>query len=333
MYRTFAIIIFFLAVSTYAFAEKGLSIKAVRHFSYPTFTRIVFEIESAAPYVLTRSEDGKALIFSAYEGTLSLSGPLPKIDDGVVQSLELKKDEARPYVIVKLDAGAGEAKDFVLRNPDRIVLDISRAQTAAPPPPAAVRTVVIDPGHGGKDNGLVSGHGVEKSVALDLARGLDRLLRKHDPGLKVVLTRDKDTGLTLDERAAIANRANAVAFVSIHACAGKDIRVYTIGLGHDEQAAQPAPPRDFLGFDAESELKKSIWGSQQSSHLRESISLGRNVSGQIIGKPADPIQAPLAVLAPVDAPAVMIEIGMQSDRSKAAAAIAKGIEQYVKEGR
>lgn len=322
------------AMPALTFGEKGLSIKTVRHFSYPTFTRVVFEIEAAAPYVLTKSDDGTGLIFSAYEGMLSSAAEMPKINDGVIQSIELVRDETRPYVMIRLDAGAGDVKDLVLRNPDRIVLDVSRLQAAGGhrQTPAAA-TIVIDPGHGGGDRGIITGHGIEKSLALEISKGLEKLLRKHEPALRVVLTRDKDAALALDERAGIANRTDAAVFVSIHASVGKDIRVYATVLGYGDEAQQPAVPRDFLGFDAESDLRKAAWGSQQSPYLRESISLGRKIMSQIAGTPADPIQAPLALLAPVDAPAVMIEVGVQSDRGKALAAIAKGIEQYVKESR
>lgn len=339
MRRIRAVIIIIIILSAVlpliAFGEKGLSIRMVRHFSYPTFTRVVFEAESAAAYVLTKSGDGRALIFSAYEAPLSLAAQLPAINDGVVKSMEFLKDEGRAYIRIHLGSAAGEVKDFVLRNPDRIVLDISRMQAAPPPAPKrrTDRTIVIDPGHGGKDSGLVFAQGMEKSIALDLGRSIGSMLKKRDPGLRVVLTREKDQSVSIDERAGMANSMAADLFVSIHLAEGRDVRVFTIGLGNEQQAEPPVAPKDFLGFDAEAEFKKARWGGQQSKHLGDSTLLAKKILKQIMGEAGEPVQAPLALLSSVDSPAVMIEIGIQNDRSKIIEAVSKGIEQYIHESR
>ncbi len=117
-------------------AEKGLAIKGVRYFSYPTFTRVVLEIESAGPYVLTKDQDGRRLIFTAYEGPLTLKAQqMPLINDGVVKNIEGKEDGGKQFIYINLDTAAGEVKDFVLRNPDRVVLDVSKGSAG---PPVAV---------------------------------------------------------------------------------------------------------------------------------------------------------------------------------------------------
>ena len=65
-------------------ADRGLTVKGIRYSSYATFTRIVFEVEAAAPYVLTRSQDGRSVQLGSYEGPLVLKIPAPMIRDGVV---------------------------------------------------------------------------------------------------------------------------------------------------------------------------------------------------------------------------------------------------------
>jgi len=100
---------------------------------------------------------------------------------------------------------------------------------AAPPPPftESRRVVVIDPGHGGKDSGaksLANGE-YEKNYALDCARRLQRLLEAA--GWQVILTRTNDTYLTLPERVAIADRAKADLFLSLH---------FNSGTGNGAQA-------------------------------------------------------------------------------------------------
>ncbi len=84
----------------------------------------------------------------------------------------------------------------------------------------AVRTVVLDPGHGGHDRGAVSRFGFEKDFALDIALRARVLLEKA--GFKVVMTRSTDTFIPLEERPAIANRIPDSIFVSIHCNASID---------------------------------------------------------------------------------------------------------------
>lgn len=316
-------------------AEKGMTVKDVRYFSYEAFTRIVFEIEAAAPYVLTKTTDGRSYVFSAYNMPLIVKAQLPVIKDGVVSGLELSQDAGRTSLVVHLDAAAGEAKDFVLRAPDRIVLDIARGATTIPlPQEGKMTTVVLDPGHGGKDTGIVTAKGFEKTFTLEVALAVKKILQKN-PRLNVVLTRGKDQALSFDERAAVSNAARASVFVGIHGAAGANPQVYMQDLSDDSPARATRPTGgDFLGFETGSEQQEMLWGRQQAAHLQESGGLGRRLARHLTGQAsAEPVQAPLAGLKAVDAAAVMVELGMTSNRSKAAEAIAGGIEQYVRENR
>ena len=320
-------------------AEKGLTVKGVRYFSYASFTRIVFEIEAAAPYVLTKAPDGHSLLFSAYDGTFTLNSPLPSIRDGVVSGVEKKEDSGRTVVVISLDAAAGEVKDFVLRGPDRIVVDIAKGTALAPAPQSGTQSgkpvvVALDAGHGGNDTGIVIAQGQEKTITLELAQAIKKILQK-DPRLQVVLTRGKDQALSFNERAAAANSAGSSVFVSIHIAPGTSDRIYIEDPGEDTgaRAAQPTS-RNFLSFETGNEQREMLWGSQQAAHAQESGALGRQLARQLDGKDsAEPLQAPLAGLKAVDAAAVMIEVGAGRNRAKAVEAVAKGIEQYVRENR
>lgn len=311
-------------------ADNVLSIKGVRYFSYPTFTRVVFEIDSASPYTLTRTADGRSLVLSAYGGRLVLNAPLPAVRDGVIGELKSVTEGDRLTVFIGLEASAGEIKDFTLRSPDRIVLDVMKATApAAEKPAAAKRVVVIDPGHGGRDGGIVTPGGVEKTLTLRTARLLERQLAKLSPALSVTLTRDGDRDLSLDERAAAANAAGAAIFVSLHASPGRGIRVF-----FGEPAAGPADrrsaaPADFLGMEAASEEQSQLWGWQQAAHTVQSSALAREVARHA-GAGDGPLQAPLALLRSVDAAAVLIEIGSEENAATAAEGIARAIERHVK---
>jgi N-acetylmuramoyl-L-alanine amidase len=332
------ILLIFLALlaplNSLSAAEKGLIVKGVRYSTYPAFTRIVFEVEAAAPYVLTRSQDNRSIMLGSYEGPLVLKAPLPQIRDAVVSGLEPWEEGGRTYAVIRLDASAGPVKDFTLRGPDRIVLDISKSGSNALSTPRTEQTllVVLDPGHGGKDSGLLTGQGAEKNFNLELAQAVKKILRKADR-FKVLLTREKDQLVSLDERAAMANTAGAAVFVSIHAAPGSDARVYIQDLV-DEAGVSASPTvrpsgRDFIGFESENVQQKLVWGRQQASHVQQSGGLGRMIIRRLTREGAEPVQAPLAGLTAVDAAAVIAEIGMEYDRTRAAEAIAGGIEQYV----
>lgn len=89
---------------------------------------------------------------------------------------------------------------------------------------AKIQTVVIDPGHGGHDPGALSKDGKirEKDLALGISLRLAEQMRERFPSVKVIMTRDKDRFVELHERAAIANRAEAQLFISIHINKGPD---------------------------------------------------------------------------------------------------------------
>jgi N-acetylmuramoyl-L-alanine amidase len=106
------------------------------------------------------------------------------------------------------------------QNPQRLVIDIHRTGPVrhdAPPPSGSTKlTIVIDPGHGGKDLGTTSPSGLEeKNLTLDVAKRLGLLLQER-LGAHVVYTRDSDEFVSLDERAAVANRTQADFLISIH---------------------------------------------------------------------------------------------------------------------
>ncbi len=314
-------------------AEKGMMVTGVRHASYAAFTRIVIEVEAAAPYVLLRSTDRRSLTLRSYDGTLLLKTPLPMVRDSVVQGLESRVEAGRTAVIILLDGSAGDVKDFVLRGPDRIVIDISKNAAPVSAPSTDRQTVImLDPGHGGKDTGVVTPQGMEKTLTLDLAVAIRKLLQKN-PRLKVVLTREKDQALTLDERAMVSNTAGARLMVSLHVAPGAATRVFIQEL-IDEPGTQTVSSgnRDFLGFEAGREQLGMLWNSQQAAHAQESGKLGRKIARQLTGQDSgEPVQSPLALTKAVDAAAVMVETGAEMDRMRAAEAIAGGVERYVGE--
>ncbi|MCD4831837.1 MAG: N-acetylmuramoyl-L-alanine amidase [Anaerohalosphaeraceae bacterium] len=98
--------------------------------------------------------------------------------------------------------------------------------------------IIVDPGHGGKDPGAISPYGFyEKTVNLSVAAQITEMLK--DKGYKVIMTRDDDTFIELEERAAIANRNKASLFISIHAdsCATSTANGFTVYISRSASLA------------------------------------------------------------------------------------------------
>ena len=97
-------------------------------------------------------------------------------------------------------------------------------------------TVVIDPGHGGRDPGAIGRKGKEKNINLNVALKLGKLIQDNCKDVRIIYTRQKDIFVGLDRRAQIANNAKADLFISIHTnsvARGRTVRgteTYTLGL-------------------------------------------------------------------------------------------------------
>ena len=110
--------------------------------------------------------------------------------------------------------------------------------------PKKKKIIVIDPGHGGKDPGAISGKLYEKDVVFKLAKKIEKLSKNYD-GIEVKLTRSKDIFLPLEERAAIANAMNGDLFISLHANSFKDrnvggMEIYHLDNTRDDYASKLA---------------------------------------------------------------------------------------------
>jgi len=226
----------------------------------------------------------------------------------------------------------------------------SPAQPASPlPPPAgpapelplpaqltpALRTIVIDPGHGGDDAGVVGAGGTkEKDVALAVAHVLKSIVETR-LGVRVLLTRDDDRMVALDDRAALANNNKADLFLSLHANAS--LRPATAGLqilyaafeAAAVKAAQDAGGGERLPtFGGGSrEIDFLLWDEAQIRWADRSADLARTLQDTMTGRVAlgpRPIdRAPMRVLESVNMPAVLVELGFltNADQEKHLAAV------------
>ncbi len=113
-----------------------------------------------------------------------------------------------------------------------------------------VKRIVIDPGHGGHDTGTVSSTGLrEKDLVLDVARRLRNYIKSKYPEIEVIMTRESDRFIALEERTAIANSRKADLFISVHANAAPSraasgVETFFVNPDRAKQEAAPAVARN-----------------------------------------------------------------------------------------
>ena len=128
---------------------------------------------------------------------------------------------------------------------------------------SGIKTIVIDPGHGGKDPGAVGkGRLKEKDVVLDIGKRLRRILRR-ECNCRVLMTREKDVFIPLEERTALANTVNADLFISIHVNANNSRRV----TGAETYFLSPARDRMSMNTAARENSMRPNSGSQDMNDL------------------------------------------------------------------
>ncbi len=246
-----------------------ITVTKVRLGVHDTYTRVVFDLQRPVTFSQTKqSKSYKAIIDleQALLGTSAKTALKAKDFPAAVQISELKPTRIRIVVDLKQ---ARTYKLLPLNNPPRLVLDVfafppghvnaspplpsARVKKATPketlptPPPvtSSIQTIMIDPGHGGKDPGAIGRNGArEKDITLKISLMLRDLLQKE---LKktVLMTRDRDRFVELEERANIANNKDADLFVSVHVNSHpkrrvKGIEIYHFGEASDRRALEVA---------------------------------------------------------------------------------------------
>ena len=218
-------------------------------------------------------------------------------------------------------------------------------------------TIIIDPGHGGKDPGAVGYRGtLEKDIALDVAKRLEKKISKNMK-VKTILTRDEDIFLKLGERTRIANENNGSLFISIHANAATDRRAsgfetFLIGPNKNEAAVRVAARENSVlelegvagkKLTNEDLIQATIAQSAFASKSEKFAALVQEEIGKRVqGKNRGVKQAGFYVLMGASMPNVLVELGFISNlaeekklrssqyREVLATAIFRALEKYEK---
>ena len=192
-------------------------------------------------------------------------------------------------------------------------------------------TVVIDPGHGGRDPGAIGRRGKEKTINLNVALKLGKLIQDNCKDVHIVYTRSKDVFVGLDKRAQIANNAKANLFISIHTnsvARGRTVRgteTYTLGLHRTDDNLEVAKKENsviliesdyeqrYAGFNPNSSESYIIFEFLQDKNMEKSVQLATLIQRQFktTAKRIDKgvHQAGFLVLRETTMPGVLVELG------------------------
>jgi N-acetylmuramoyl-L-alanine amidase len=295
----------------------------------PANGRLVVEFQPATAHRVTRDRGTLVVRFEADQLDSSpLVGGLPDF----VKSVRIDG----PSLVFELGPQVADIR--TTEESERIVIDLLAQPAATAPPlrgaqpqdlpsgdptaPPSIRTIVIDPGHGGDDEGVHGAGGtIEKDLTLQVARRLKTTLESRG-GVRVLLARDADENVAVDRRAALANNNKADLFISLHANASvkaetRGAQVLSLNLDDYKRRGQggagPSKPVPVIGggtrvIDAVPWELAQIPFASRSALLATMVAqhlADRNVP--MFGRATD--VAPLGVLVGANMPAVIVEMG------------------------
>ena len=296
------------------------SIREVTVFALPDPYRLVVDIHGAPPAKVADASDGNTTARKAGEAPRTAASTTPGSEDEASLSLP-RPTQGGISVARQLGAGIGR--------------------------------IVIDAGHGGKDPGTRAGSLREKDIALDIAKRLRDDLQGR--GFEVIMTRDKDIFLPLEQRAFIANSREADIFVSVHANAARNrkargLEIFYLNLATSADAAEVAARENAsTGKVRMADVRKlvdQIWNHTRKEESRElATTMQAEIAESILGGVKHPLNrgvktAGFHVLLGAQMPAVLVEVGFVSNREEArqlrssshrtklASAIADGVTRY-----
>lgn len=364
--------------------DDGMTtVTGIRYWSNPDYTRVVIDADRTTAFqnnLLKKDPSAEKAHQRLYVDLMnSRLGDIEKnvpINDSLLQAARAGQFTADTVRVVIDINDFEDYHIFSLPNPFRIVIDVRGGGSSPPeahgdnkqPQPNAVSIarqlalgvgrIVIDPGHGGKDYGapgyLKGVH--EKQVVLAIAKKLAEKIPK-ELGCDVVLTREKDEYLTLEERTAIANMKKGDLFVSIHANASRNqrasgIETYFLNLTADDESITVAARENATSEKNISELQTILNDLLQNAKINESSRLATYVQKKLCEKMASKYnrinnkgvkQAPFYVLMGAQMPAILVETSFISNKTECQRlmdpayqnalcdGIISGLRQYIKE--
>ena len=348
----------------------------LRSYTHPNFTRIVVDIGVVREYVAAESREAGQIVVDIFQARLNpivAESIVPTGGDyiGVVRIVQKTPSTVRLTAAVNFSR-IKRTQMFHVLDPFRIVIDIVPNVAAAngepsaagskipphPPQPAGsgysmarqlglgVRTIVLDPGHGGIDPGCLddAGH-VEKEVALDISLRLKALLASRK-NIFVVLTRETDIHVPLETRTVLANQKRADLFVSIHVNAFTDkrrrgVETFYLNFSPDPRVNELAARENATTTKTIGEMEKIIKKIVETSKIIESRELAQRIQRDLVQylsrrysdiKDLGTRGGPFWVLIGSGMPAVLVEVSHFSNAAEAARLMDPEYRQRIAQG-
>jgi N-acetylmuramoyl-L-alanine amidase len=240
-------------------------VRDLRVKAHPDFTRVVLDLQRNVTFTQSRQKNPDRVVIKLQNATLGKAARAKLTSKEFPDEIDIAQSHPRAVTVSLNLKSISDYRIHPLSRPARLVVDLinrtdddgSRAADQPPSTPvitpgatpplarAEVRTVVIDPGHGGKDAGAVGRRGTEeKDITLKVGLRLRDLITQQ-LGKRVLMTRDKDVFVELEDRAKFANSKDADLFVSIHVNSHphrstKGLEVYHFGEASDRRALEVA---------------------------------------------------------------------------------------------
>ncbi len=375
---------------------NGLAyISKIGNWSTNSYTRVVIQVNKERAFEshllkANRADGTPPRLYVDIKGTtVDLNLQMEPIEKGLLEQIKFARNTLNTVRVALYIKSFKNCRVFPLYDPFRIVMDIygndiendialnpkesgeEKNLTIPSTIPEGkdistlrgalglkVRTVVIDPGHGGHDPGAIGPTGLkEKDVTLAIAKALKSKIEQAGKGFgitRVVLTREDDRFIPLEERTGIAKREHADLFISIHCNAAKDndargIETYVLSFTNDPEALAVAARENVTTTKGISDLKDIIKKYLLNSKIDESKRLATHVQSAVTTSIAKEYQsvndkgikkAPFIVLIGADVPSILLETSfitnpreeeqLRSERyiNEIADGILKGVKLY-----
>lgn len=365
-------LLFVLLLST-GEATKQTSVQGLRYSSYESYTRIVVDLNGLIEFTQHRISGPDRLFFDLKECVLS--GEVKTsihIENGILKTVRMAQfDKNTVRVVLDIDK-LEKYSAFMLEDPSRLVIDVypevgneDRREDESNPkllPDNSlnkIKTIVIDPGHGGKDPGAIGPGGLrEKDITLYVGGKLGEIIKaKH--GVDVIYTRDRDVFVPLNDRTEIANSKKADLFISIHVNASekrkaRGIETYFLNWTNNKEALRVAARENRISISKMQEIQDGLQMILQdlarNNKREESMRLAHSVQNAMVNTLKNDYSkiedlgvkyALFYVLVGAEMPSILVEISFISNheeekrlavsdyRNKIAEAIAIGINAYI----
>jgi N-acetylmuramoyl-L-alanine amidase len=370
MKRAFIVPLLIIYFVSYSSASRYKAVEGIRYASYKTYTRVVVDISSSFEFSESRLSNPDRLFFDLKNCRLSkkVQSYIP-IKNNVLKTIRVAQFNKNTVRVVLDINKFKKYYAFTLKDPYRLVIDVYPDNKTGKDKKSLVdrrnfrtiKTIVIDPGHGGKDPGAIGSRGLkEKDTVLYVGKRVGKILEKKY-GMKVIYTRDKDVFIPLNERTEIANTNKADLFISIHTNASnkrntRGIETYFLNWTNNREAMRVAARENKISLNnmqkVQDELQKILLDLARKNKNEESMRLAHSVQNAMVNtlkknyRRIEDLGVKYAlfyVLIGAEMPSILVEISFITHReeerrlatrrykNKIAEAIAKGINAYINE--